>query len=501
MNIRNRLSHGFFYIFSGRVGAGLLTVLITPIIVRVLGSGGYGDYAFALAVYSALRTVAGGGVYEGARKYIAEKASGPEKEAVFYYYLTISALFGTLTAASLLVVTYIAVGRYILEPHYRTYLYIVAGMVFFHAFYHLVRSSLMGYNLEEYSEPLYVLNRVFFPIIGIPLAVVGWHVTGILVGHLVSTMLIVLIGYGALLRYTSVTLASPRRLLPTSGMFRNPMIRYGLLNVVFVLITKSLYVTDIVLLQLFVPSEEVGYYNAALVAAEFLWFVPMALQVVLLHSASQLWAADRTEEISDMASTITRYTLLMTGGLAVILAVVGEIFLPLYFGTEFSASYLPMLLLLPGVVGFAVSRPIYAIGQGHGNMRGLVIATGAAAAINLIGNVLLIPPFGMYGAAVATSLGYASMVLFHIFTARQLGFHPLKTVPLTRVALAVLLPFPVLYAIFVGLGTNLFSLLLIPLIGIPLMLLLARVLNAISQQELVAGISTIRRRILQWKRA
>lgn len=495
MNIRDRLTHGFFYIFSGRVGAGLLTVIVTPIIVRVLGSGGYGDYAFALAVYSALRTVAGGGVYEGARKYIAEKATGGEQEDVFYYYTKIAALFGTIAAGLLIVITYAVVGRVILEPRLRPYLYIVAGMVFFHAFYHLVRSSLMGYNLEEYSEPLYVLNRVFFPVIGIPLALLGWHVAGILAGHLISTLLIVIIGYGALLRYTSVALASPFELLPRPAIFRSRMFRYGMLNVVFVLTTKSLYVTDILLLQPFVSSEEVGYYNGALVVAEFLWFVPLSLQVVLLHSSSRLWAENRTDDITRMASTITRYTLLLTGAIAVVLVAVGEAFLPIYFGSEFRVAYLPMLLLLPGVIGFAVARPIYGIGQGHGDMRVLVMATGAAALINLVGNLLLIPRFGMHGAAVATSCGYGSMVLFHILTARHLGFYPLREVPLVRIALTCLLPLPVLLFFYDLLPSPILGLLLVPIAALPAFLVLARVFGAISASELAECRAIARQRL------
>ena len=98
MNIRARLSHGFFFIFTGRVGGGLLTILITPIVVRILGTGGYGDYAFAMAVYSVLRTIAGGGVYEGARKHIAETADPDEQSSTFRVYLSVSVLFGSRCA-------------------------------------------------------------------------------------------------------------------------------------------------------------------------------------------------------------------------------------------------------------------------------------------------------------------------------------------------------------------------------------------------------------------
>lgn len=85
MSIKQRLLEGFLFIFGGRVGAGILTIVMTPIVVRLLGSGGYGDYAFALAGYSTLRTVSGGGIYEAARKYIAETPDPDRRSAVFRY--------------------------------------------------------------------------------------------------------------------------------------------------------------------------------------------------------------------------------------------------------------------------------------------------------------------------------------------------------------------------------------------------------------------------------
>lgn len=485
MNVKDRLSHGFFFIFSGKVGGGLLTILITPVLVRILGTGGYGDYAFAMAVYSGLRTVAGGGVYEGARKYIAETPDPEQRSSVFHFYLRVSLLFGTTVAVLLAVVTYVAVGPVVLEFRLRNYLYLVAVLVFFHAFYHLVRSSLMGFKLERFSEPLYVLNRVFFALIGLPLAYAGFHVSGALAGHAVSTFLLVLVGSLAVGRYTSITFRGIGSLVPDlRSVYRSPMFRYGLLNVVFVLLAKSLYTVDILLLQPFAGSEQVGFYRASLVVAEFLWFVPLALQVVLLHSTSQLWAEGRIDEITDVSRTITRYTLLLTGLMAITLATVGDSFLPIYFGSGFTASYLPLLLLLPGAIGFAVARPIYGIGQGHGNMRPLVAATAAAALVNLLLNLLLIPEFGMYGAAVATSIGYGSMLAFHVWSAVRIGFNPVREIRFGRIVAACGVTFPVLLSLDQLVPSDGLTLVVVPVIGTCVFVLAAWALKALTTNEL-----------------
>jgi O-antigen/teichoic acid export membrane protein len=64
---------------------------------------------------------------------------------------------------------------------------------------------------------------------------------------------------------------------------------------------------------------------------------------------------------------------------------------PLISGEDFERAALPLVILLPGTVGFAVAKPIYAVGQAKGDVRTLIIATLPPAIINIILNVTLIP--------------------------------------------------------------------------------------------------------------
>lgn len=485
MHVKQRLLEGFTFIFGGRLGSGILTVTITPIIVRVLGSGGYGDYAFALAVYTTLRTVSGGGIYEGARKYIAESAETSHRSDVVRYYLNIAIIFGGTIAFGLAAVTYLFIGTILLEPRLRTYLFLVAILVLLHPFFYVVRSTLMGYELERYSEPLVVIDKVILAVVGVSLAYSGLHVAGLLTGHIVALVTIIVLGGVAIYRHTDVAIRrSCLFVSQLSDIYESRMFRYSVLTILFVSLTKSLYTVDIILLQPFTGSQEVGYYRAALVVAEFLWFVPYAIQVVLLHSTSRLWAENRLEEIDTIASTITRYTLALTGLMAILLVAVGDSFIPIYFGAEFSISYVPMLLLLPGVICFALARPIYAIGQGHGNIKLLVISTGIAAMVNLVLNLLLIPRYGMYGAAVATSIGYASMIMLHTRAAHVLGFHPLRNIRIFRVGIPIVVSLGLLMYLDSLIPAGGLSLLAIIPIGIVVFGILVVVSGGITREEI-----------------
>ena len=78
--------------------------------------------------------------------------------------------------------------------------------------------------------------------------------------------------------------------------------------------------------------------------------------------------------------------------------------------------------------------------------RIIAIGTGGAALANIILNVILIPEYGMYGAAIATLISYVLLACFHILTVKtwKLERYPLKLKPLF-IGLLVIIIFSAAY--------------------------------------------------------
>jgi len=142
------------------------------------------------------------------------------------------------------------------------------------------------------------------------------------------------------------------------------MLTFNSMSIALIFLMMSLYHIDIIMLNRFQSDSAVGNYKAALTIAEFLWFVPMAIQTVFVHSTSELWSQNRYQQISELVSRTTRYTFLLTAVMAVGLAALADIAVPIYFGAEAEPAITPLLLLLPGALGFAIARPILAVSQG-----------------------------------------------------------------------------------------------------------------------------------------
>jgi len=473
-------------IVSARVLKLLVTFVSTPIVVRVLEPSGYGNYAVLLSVFAVFILPVSSAVTEGVQKYVGEQRADEvdwqERVVAFY------AIFGgvLIVAAVLVMLAFTAVGgaAWLFGEEFTLYFYLLAGHVFVAQFRAIGYHTVLGFGNEKATATFDVAKKVLTMVVGISLVLaLGVGVEGMLVGHIVANLLIAVAAGALVLRTIDVTrLSLPSlRHLPL-----RELVAFNAMNVVLVLLVRSMAHVDVVMLRVITASSTTGFYKAALSTAEYIWIVPMALQTVLLHSSSGLWSENRTDEITDIASRITRYNLLLVVLMAVGMATLVDRFVPLYFGAEYVASIVPLLVLLPGVVGFAAARPLQAIGQGSGRMRTLVLAVGGAAALNLALNAALIPTYGMIGAAAATSVGYGSMFGFLTWSAYRLGYDPLVDVRAVRIALTAVLSAPVIWGVDQLIASDLLALFVVPPVGFVTYLFVAVTVRAIDVEEVRA---------------
>ncbi|SEV98926.1 oligosaccharide flippase family protein [Natrinema salifodinae] len=475
------IASGVVSVVSAKVIVLVITALSTPLLYRLLGASEFGEYSFLLSVFAIYMIFVSSGITDGVRKFLAEdRAAANWSEHVVGFYLRLAILLAGLGAVLLVLATRTGIVEFAFGSELQLYFYVLAALVVTAQFRDYTRKTLMGFGLERYSEPLKIIDKLGFVAVAVPLVYLGAGVLGALAGHLVASTLVAVIGLVLVHRRVPLSCLFSR---PTERFPRKQMLTFNSMSIALIFLLMSLYHIDIVMLRRFRESAAVGNYKAALTLAEFLWFIPMAIQTVFVHSTSELWSQNRLREISNLASRTTRYTFLLTAVMAVGLAALSDVAVPLYFGEEATPAITPLLLLLPGALGFALARPILAISQGEGSLQYPVAATGVAALINVILNVTLIPMFGMSGAAVATSVGYGSMFVFHCVSARRVGFDPLADARLGRALLTTGLAAVPIVALARAIASPLLALAVVPPVGFAIFIMFALLVGALDPAE------------------
>jgi O-antigen/teichoic acid export membrane protein len=187
----------------------------------------------------------------------------------------------------------------------------------------------------------------------------------------------------------------------------------------FILLT---YV-DVLVLQAFVGPAEVAVYHAATKTLAMISFVYFAVTAAAAHRFSAYHVAGETEKLARFVGYTIRWTFWPSLALAIGLLVVGKPLLSL-FGPGFSDGYPLIFVLAIGLLARASVGPSERLLNMVGQQRACAMIYAGAFAANLVLCLILIPRFGLIGAAAATATAIvAESALLFIVIKRRLGLH------------------------------------------------------------------------------
>lgn len=479
----------FVSVFRSKILIKVIGAFTAPLLTRLLGPQRYGIYATLLAIFSISQILFTSGINSGIKKFLAEdRPLANWKNQVFGFYFRVSVLLSVIGGAFFAVAAGVGIVERALGVSYTLYFYLLAVYLVSNQASEYNLRSLMGLQKESYSEPLRVFRKGVFAISAVTLVFVGFSVGGVLSAHILASTTCFLLGLYFL--RADLDLSSVFRRVST-GVPRRELLTYNFATIMFVFFLTTFYHVDVLTLRAFRPEAEVGYYKAALVIAGFLWLAPTAVQDVMVQSVSEHWREDAVDEINRISNQTTRYAFLFTALLAIGIAALAEPFIPLYFGSEFRPAIRPFVILLPGTVGFAIARPIFAITQAKGQMRPLVLITGVLATLNLLLNILLVPLYGTTGAAVATTIGYGLLPLGNVVCARYVGYRPFVGSGFSRILLTCLVSAPIIF-LLAHFIPGLLALLIVPPLGFAVYTITALLTGAFPREDLRMVLDMVR---------
>jgi O-antigen/teichoic acid export membrane protein len=183
----------------------------------------------------------------------------------------------------------------------------------------------------------------------------------------------------------------------------------------------ALTYTDIILLKQFRPAEEVAVYWAAVKTLALVAFIYFSVAAAAAHRFSEYHVAGDRQKLSEFLTASIRWTFYPSLVATIVVLALGKPFLML-FGPDFVKGYPAMFVVSIGLLARAAVGPVERLLSMSGQQRLCALIYAAAFATAVILCILLIPPFGMMGAASATAIALMleSVLLFWV-TRTRLG--------------------------------------------------------------------------------
>jgi len=196
-----------------------------------------------------------------------------------------------------------------------------------------------------------------------------------------------------------------------------------------ILLVESFYLllsyTDVLVLQQFRSSEEVGVYFAVVKTLALVSFIHYAMSATTAHRFAEYHALGDKTRLSAYVAHAINWTFWPSLIATLMLLALGEPLLWL-FGPQFVTGYSIMFVAAIGLVVRAAIGPVERLLNMLGHQHICALAYALAFAMNVALCIALVPRFGGHGAAAATSISltFETVLLFWIVR-RRLGLHVL----------------------------------------------------------------------------
>jgi len=386
--------------------ATLVTGVVTSIVTaRYLGAAGRGVLALALLALGVLLLVADLGV-SAAITYFVSRGSLNRNQALRFSTFAALSLGSLAWFASLALYPVLRsnVLGGVSPGVYAVALASVLPMLFV-AFWTRLRQALGDFAATARMQTSVALGTMALTVAVLPVARQG-------VFELMASLVVLHTVLAAGAFSSELRAAGFARRLP-EGFVRQAA-SYGLRSYVGGLVSYAALRLDAFVLNAYAGNAAVGRYTVAVTLGEKLWLIDSSLQYATMPEV----VAREREHAADLVARANRMVLLATGTGAALLFAIATPLIGLLYGADFLDAATPLRILLPGVVMYASGRTLlqYHIGQ-LGRPGAASSVMGASAVLGLVLYLVLIPRYGLTGAAWASTVAYgfvlaAALVLF-----------------------------------------------------------------------------------------
>jgi O-antigen/teichoic acid export membrane protein len=199
--------------------------------------------------------------------------------------------------------------------------------------------------------------------------------------------------------------------------------RYGVrvqLNTIF---QNLNYRLDVIILQFFRPLSDVGYYVVAQIIAELVIVLASSFQssVIPLIAGSEGRSRDRTTILA------IRHHGILAAAACILNAGFGTLLILFGYGSAYKPAIVPMLILLPGIWWLGTGSVVTSDLRGRGRPGLSSIVSGVAVIVTIGLDLALIPPYGIYGAAIASVCAYVVHGALSLYVLSRVSQIPVRT--------------------------------------------------------------------------
>lgn len=184
---------------------------------------------------------------------------------------------------------------------------------------------------------------------------------------------------------------------------------------------------DTILIGYFRTASEVGLYDAAAATGKLMLVFPHSLVVLFLPVIAGLYVNKDKISLNNTYSTVMKWVFMINFAILMVFIIFSKQILGILFGTIYASSAIALILLSIGHFFNGLSYTSRDLLMIFKRTKLIFIIGSIGVLLNIILDILLIPKYGVNGAAIATMIVHLLIFILMIgFATKLLSFNPIK---------------------------------------------------------------------------
>jgi O-antigen/teichoic acid export membrane protein len=180
------------------------------------------------------------------------------------------------------------------------------------------------------------------------------------------------------------------------------------------------------LMNIYATSTDISLYSVAMRVAVLISFISSAVSRVSASKFATLYENNQMEELKLLVLKSNKMLFLMSFPMFLFVVLFGELILS-FFGPEFVEAYYILVLLSAGQFISSICGSVFYLLQMTGNEKEMMLIIIISTCASIILGFILVPIYGMYGAAIMTFVTLLLNCLISCYKAyKNIGFNPLN---------------------------------------------------------------------------
>ncbi len=395
-----KIAKGAFIVLIGIIISKLLTYIYRLLIARI-GPEEYGLISLGFAIIGIMGIISLIGLEDGLTRYIAfynAKKNHKNISRIFNFSLKLSTLLSIIFAILLFYYSKDISLNIFHNEQLIPILHFFSLSLPFYIIYKLSLAALRG--LQNISAWSYIGNigesaiKLIFTAI---LLYLGLGIIGATLAYVLTFFILAIISYVYLKKVHKISN------LKSSFLLNKELLKYSwplMLGTILMLLIGWI---DTLLLGYFKNATEVGIYNAALPTSALLYIAPMALFSLFVPLLTELLTLKKDKEFKNIYITTTKWIFFVNLPLFSILFLFSKEILSILFGGSYTSGDTALQILAFGYLIYFIFDSSSKILSIIKKTKLILFNSFIALIITITLNIILIPLYGINGAAIATA--------------------------------------------------------------------------------------------------